>query len=585
MNRMATLGLLIAVVCTIATPVAAQEIRFESELPRTLVFVPEDGSAGVTVGELTSFLVEAGFPLVDPALAHTAAQRELVQAALAGDEGAAVRLGRDFGAQVLILGQADWGTSPDPISGTLVTGTGEVRLRALRLDQGNVVATATGAGRELEATDQAARNGALRAATEEVINETGFLGGIVNDWEANGWTGRGYFEPDPGSVEESVGQAGTGGPGLAILGTRVEPMEDSEMATRGIGVISRTEHEARQNATNLVEIEGVVIGSDVAVEVEGEPVSLERLSAADAQRLGITRGPASRFVARTPLALDRDSVRIVARDGQGNTRTAFASPRIDERWAVVIGIGEYDDGLIPDLEYADDDARAIHDFLRSDAAGPFEEDHILLLTDEQATGAAMREAMFVFLQQADWDDLVVIYFAGHGAPDPDRPDNLYLFPVDTDVDALAATGFPMWDVKTALRRQISAERVVVIADACHSAGTGESDIPIDGNPIGGSFNDLFTPSRRLTLTAADVNELSFEDARWAGGHGVFTHHILQGLNGDADADGNGIVTFVEVATYVKGGVRDATDGRQNPQFSGLGDIPLAVAGAGADTDR
>ena len=41
-------------------------------------------------------------------------------------------------------------------------------------------------------------------------------------------------------------------------------------------------------------------------------------------------------------------------------------------------------------------------------------------------------------------------------PDPQRPDNLYLLPYDANVKQLAATGFPMWDVKTALRRQIKA---------------------------------------------------------------------------------------------------------------------------------
>ena len=207
--------------------------------------------------------------------------------------------------------------------------------------------------------------------------------------------------------------------------------------------------------------------------------------------------------------------------------------------------------------------------------GAFEEDHILLLTDAQATGEALREALFVFLQQADWDDLVVIYFAGHGAPDPSRPDNLYLLPADADVNALASTGFPMWDVKTALRRQISAERVIVVADACHSAGTSEG--AEGANPIGGSFADLFTPSRRLTLTAADVNELSFEDPEWGGGHGAFTHFILEGLRGRADANADGIVTFVEVAGFVKEQVAGATGGQQNPQFGGLGDVPLAVS--------
>lgn len=565
---------LLALVGATVSPVAAQEIRFETSLPRTLVFIPEEGGAGAASREVATFLLQAGFPLVDPALAHTAAQRELVRAALDGEEGAAVRLGRDFGAHVLILGTADWGTRPDPVTGTLVTGTSEVTLRALRLDEGRVVATGRSAGRKLEATDQAARTGAIREAVTELIETTEFMGAIANDWEEKGWAGRGYFRPDPGSVEAALTGQGAAGPRVAILETRVAPPAEGGSGTRGFGVVKRTDRE--RALANPVEVEGVVVGADVAVEVEGEPARLERLSAAEAQRLGITRGPASRFVARTVLPATRDSVRVVARDGDGRSTTVVAAPRIDERWAVIIGIGEYRDPLIADLEYAATDARAIHDFLRSEAAGPFEEENILLLTDAAATGQAMREALFVFLQQADWDDLVFIYFAGHGAPDPSRTDNLYLLPADADVDALAATGFPMWDVKTALRRQIAAERVIVVADACHSAGASEG--AEGANPIGGSFADLFSPSRRLTLTAANTNELSFEDARWGGGHGIFTHFILEGLKGRADADADGIVTFVEVASFVKEQVSGETSGQQNPQFSGLGDVPLAVAG-------
>ena len=570
-----------SVVCAVAllavlggvTRGGAQEIRFESALPRTLVFIPEEGGAGTASREVSNFLLDAGFPLVDPALAHTAAQRDLVRAAMAGDEGAAVQLGRDFGAHVLILGSADWGTRPDPVSGTLVTGTSEVSLRALRLDEGRVVATGRTTGRQLEATDQAARSGAIREAVTELVSSTEFLGAIANNWEEKGWSGRGYFRPDPGSVEAAMATESAAGPRLAILDTRVAPAADAPAGSRGIGVVRRSDRE--RSLSNPIEVEGVVVGADVAVEVEGEPARLERLSAAEAQRLGITTGPASRFVARTVLPASRDSVRVVARDGDGRTTTVVAAPRIDKRWAVVIGIGEYRDAGIADLEYAAADARAIHEFLRSEAAGPFEEENILLLTDAQATGQAMREALFVFLQQADWDDLVFIYFAGHGAPDPSRPDNLYLLPADADVNALASTGFPMWDVKTALRRQISAERVIVVADACHSAGTSEG--AEGANPIGGSFADLFTPSRRLTLTAADVNELSFEDPKWGGGHGAFTHFILEGLRGRADANADGIVTFVEVAGFVKEQVAGATGGQQNPQFGGLGDVPLAVS--------
>lgn len=228
----------------------------------------------------------------------------------------------------------------------------------------------------------------------------------------------------------------------------------------------------------------------------------------------------------------------------------------------------------------------MYDFLRSDAAGPFEEDHVLFLSDENATGAKMREALFVFLQQADWDDLVFIYYAGHGAPDPSRPDNLYLLPADADLGALAATGFPMWDVKTALRRQIAAERVIVIADACHSAGTtdGETVGGADENAIAGQFTQLFTPSRRLMMTAADTNEFSLEDSRW-GGHGVFTHFLLEALNGKGDANADGVITFTEAFDHVSKSVVGATQGRQNPQRAGYGDVPLAVVPAASEGEQ
>jgi hypothetical protein len=331
------------------------------------------------------------------------------------------------------------------------------------------------------------------------------------------------------------------------------------------------------NVQNVVRLEGVVVGDARSVSVDGAPALIEALTSEEAGRFGIDGSLARKFSREFTLPVSQDSVSVVAQGTGGQTVETFAAPRIDKRWAVVVGVGQYESEDIPDLQFAPDDARAVRDFLLSDAAGPFDE--VLYLENEQATGAAMREALFVFLQQADWDDLVVIYYAGHGAPDPGRPDNLYLLPTDTNLDALAATGFPMWDVKTALRRQIAAERVLVIADACHSAGTADGETVGGGgsNEIAGGFQQLFTPSRRLMMTAADTNEFSLEDSRW-GGHGVFTHYLLEGLGGAGDLDGDGIVTFTELFGHVSEGVRGATNGRQNPQMSGLGDIPLALVG-------
>jgi hypothetical protein len=562
-----------------AAPAASQQIAFDSELPRTLVFIEEEGRGQVGSSEMTAFLLEAGFPVIDPALAHEAAQRELVQAAMNGDNGAAVELGRDFGAQLLILGVADWGTRPDPVDQSLVTGTAMVSIRAIRLDHGNIVGIAEADGRMLEATDQAARNGAIRRAAQELLTSSPLIGAIFNDWESSPWEDTEYWKPDPGSIQEASARPSAGGeaPGVAILRADVLPADG--MATRGIGVVQRGEGSGLSAVENVVRLEGVVVGNASSVAVDGSPAITEPLDIEEAVRLGLQNTEAHRFYREFTLPISQDSVIIVAQGRGGVTTQAVAAPRIDKRWAVVIGVGEYESEDIPDLEFAPSDAQAMYDFLTSDAAGPFDE--VLYLQDEEATGAALREALFVFLQQANWDDLVVIYYAGHGAPDPNRQDNLYLLPTDADLNRLAATGFPMWDVKTALRRQIASDRVLVIADACHSAGTADGDAVGGGeaNAIAGGFAQLFSPSRRLMMTAADTDEFSLEDARW-GGHGVFTHFILDGLSGAGDADQDGIVTFTELFDHVSSNVREATGGRQNPQRSGLGDIPLAVVGGG-----
>ena len=559
------------------------EIAFDTDLPRVLVFIQEEGGQ-IAAREMTNFLLEGGFPVVDPALAYTAAQRELVQAALGGDEGAATSLGRDFGAQVLILGRADWGTRPDMVDQTAITATGEVAVRALRLDRGTVIATAEGdGGRVLEATEQRGKARVLRKATQEVLENTSFLGQLMNNWVDDPWENTLYWVPDPGSVQAEIAAENRGaGPGLAILRADVSPSTQTA-ATRGLGVVKKGDRSS--DLFNPIRIEGVVIGETRGVEVEGKPANLVDLEEGEAERLGIEGQMAQRFWAETNLPMSQDSVRVVAEGPGGSTTEAVAAPRIDERWAVVIGVGKYESADIPDLEFAGADARAVYEFLTSSAAGPFEEDHVRFLTDKQATGEAMRDALFVFLQQADWDDLVFIYYAGHGAPDPNRPDNLYLLPTDSDLDALASTAFPMWDVKTALRRQIAAERVIVVADACHSAGTADGDVVggAEGNAIAGGFAQLFSPSRRLMMTAADTNEFSLEDARW-GGHGVFTHFLLDGLRGNGDANADGVVTFSEIFDYVSKNVISATEGRQNPQRSGFGDVPLAVVEAGGAGD-
>jgi uncharacterized caspase-like protein len=146
---------------------------------------------------------------------------------------------------------------------------------------------------------------------------------------------------------------------------------------------------------------------------------------------------------------------------------APAPPAVTQRWAVLIGISDYhrDSGRFPDLNYAHRDAEEFAAFLKSKASGSFPPDHVRLLVNEQATATSIREALFEFLKHTVKEDLVLIFFAGHGLPDPGKPSNLYLIAHDSDATQIAATGIPMWDVEAALTRTIAAERVVNHSDS------------------------------------------------------------------------------------------------------------------------
>jgi uncharacterized caspase-like protein len=246
---------------------------------------------------------------------------------------------------------------------------------------------------------------------------------------------------------------------------------------------------------------------------------------------------------------------------------------VAKRFAVVVGLSRYKHASkkLRNLKYAHRDAKAFADFLTSKAGGSFPAEQVKLLTDEGATKQAIEGALFEFLKRTVREDLVIIYFSGHGTPDPEKPSNLYLMAHDSDLKRIASTAVPMWDLDTAMRRTIEAERVIVLADACHSAGVTEG---VRGVSLGDQFNTYFrelakTKPGRLIFTSCEGYEISREGENWGGGHGVFTWAILEALKGKADADSDGIVRLGEMLDYVDVTVRRQTANEQHPTRSGV----------------
>ena len=253
-----------------------------------------------------------------------------------------------------------------------------------------------------------------------------------------------------------------------------------------------------------------------------------------------------------------------------------AKPRRDraqgpQAWAVVIGLSEYANPGIPALKYADKDAEAFAGFLQTPEGGGYDRDHLRVLINKEATLTNVKDALVNFLQNAIDIDLVMIYFAGHGAPEPARPENLYLLTYDTDPNLLATTAFPMWDVQTAIARYITAKRVVVFSDACHSGGISVSYATrglgvTEQNPINQYMADLArTKEGVVVFTASAAGEVSQEFPEL--GHGVFTYYLLEGVHGAADFNNDYTVTINELMQYVEEQVKRKTKGAQNPTRS------------------
>jgi uncharacterized caspase-like protein len=257
-----------------------------------------------------------------------------------------------------------------------------------------------------------------------------------------------------------------------------------------------------------------------------------------------------------------------------------------QHWAVIVGVSDYADSRIPSLRFAGADARAVYDWLVDPNGGRYAPARVRLLLDREATATNIRDALFNWLRQAIAEDVVLIYFAGHGSPDsPDSAQNLFLLPHDTRYDNVAATGFPMWDIETALKRFIPARRVVVIADACHSGGVGASfDLArraVDGtrvNPIASGLQSLSKVGDGIAvISASDEKQLSAEGARFGGGHGVFTYFLIEGLKGAADYNRDARVSLGELIPYLSENVRRETQSAQSPTVAGKFDPAITIA--------
>ncbi|MGA3044778.1 MAG: tetratricopeptide repeat protein [Bryobacteraceae bacterium] len=244
-------------------------------------------------------------------------------------------------------------------------------------------------------------------------------------------------------------------------------------------------------------------------------------------------------------------------------QTAVVIPR---SYALVVGIAGYQNlGDEHNLLYSERDAQSIFDVLISPEGGNFHRENVHLLIGAKATLAHVRHELEGWLPAAaKKDDRVLIYFAGHGFLLPGHGG--YLAPYDFDPRHIEETGYPMDDLGATIAGKILAKDKILLTDSCHSGAIHPEDLQDINHRLIHLDQSLFS------LTASRDREVSYEGQRWGGGHGIFTYYVVRGLQGEADENGDGVVTADELQDYVYRNVRqdtrEALPGQQNPTAGG-----------------
>ena len=229
--------------------------------------------------------------------------------------------------------------------------------------------------------------------------------------------------------------------------------------------------------------------------------------------------------------------------------------RSDNAFALIVGIGAYQDERIPKLKYTHADAQAFYELLTDPQRSGFQKENVRLLIDAEATHTAIRKSVNQWLyNQVTPDSTVMIFFAGHGGQEQDKCENeagkqaYYFLPWDADPEDLASTSLSQSDFERLLRT-LKAQRMVMFLDACHSTGVakaGGRDLAIVTAP---KYERLAEGEGRVVIAAAKPEQRSWEDEKLQ--HGIFTYHLLEALRGKADANGDGYVSIQEVAAYLQ----------------------------------
>src|SRR5437879_1442132 len=241
-------------------------------------------------------------------------------------------------------------------------------------------------------------------------------------------------------------------------------------------------------------------------------------SGACRRRPSVGRGPGHR---RHPVGpVERNPKR---RPGRDRRQRGLPSVTPDHHYtALLTGTPLYPDHPhnLPELRGPVNDVALLRDALTDPEMGLFVANRVRVLPERSKREIAT--TMEEFFRKATRDDLVLLYYSGHGRRD--EYDNLYLCARDTRTDLLMATAISDSEVNGMMRAS-AATTSIVILDCCYR-----------GSFKGGGLPDKLRGRGRFLISSSRQGQLSADSEDLAGAS-AFTRRLVDALNyGTVDPD-------------------------------------------------
>ena len=219
--------------------------------------------------------------------------------------------------------------------------------------------------------------------------------------------------------------------------------------------------------------------------------------------------------------------------------------------ALLIGVSEYEPDLNP-LPAAVRDVEALQKVLLNPAIGGFAESDVVLLKNPDRQ--TMEEAIETLFTGRSKDDLVLLFFSGHGIKDD--AGRLFLTTSGTrntlQGDLIRSTAVQSSFIQDSMSRSRS-KRQVVILDSCFSGAFAEGLSAKDDGTV--DIRSQLGGEGRAILTSSSSTQFSFE---YEGSElSLYTRFLIEGIEtGAADADEDEVVSIDELHEYASRKVKE-----------------------------